>query len=268
MPRNICFFDLLPIELLYTLFTYFLAHEILLSFSNISDHVDAVLLSYSCYRVDFNSILKCHFDLICRQIRPDQVISLKLSDNDDTPGQTELFLSRFRIKHFTRLQSLILGIMEYENLESIFSNMNQLNQLCSFSFHSDRIKWRYPAWIRDSTHAKSRIDSLILKTYDQVIPQLTRYSCRDGNMLTSKPLPCLRYLTLKEATVDELQIIFSQVSKLRSLNVGLTGDVSNIKFLSSPYQLTRLILTIIGKDCILRVERMYRILHLKIIIKD
>jgi hypothetical protein len=63
------FFDLFPVELLHTLLTYFYAHEILFSFLNVSDHVDAILLSYATYRMDFQAIKKSHFYLVCRHIR-------------------------------------------------------------------------------------------------------------------------------------------------------------------------------------------------------
>jgi hypothetical protein len=104
MKRNVYFFDRLSVELLHIVFTYFWAHKILYCFSNISDHIDAVLLMYSLYRINFQSILKCHFDMICRQIKIHQIILLILSDDGDTPGQSEVFLSLFHIEQLTRLR--------------------------------------------------------------------------------------------------------------------------------------------------------------------
>jgi hypothetical protein len=83
--------DVLPIELLHMVFTYFLAHEILDTFSDISDYVNASLLSYLAYRLDLQSIHKSHFDLVCRRICPEQVVFLKLSDDDNTPGLSHNF---------------------------------------------------------------------------------------------------------------------------------------------------------------------------------
>jgi phage-related holin len=84
-------FDQLPAELLHTLFTYFFASELFLTFYNINDYVNATLQSYSIYQLD----LKSHFRRICRYVHPEQVISLILSDSNDTPGLSELFFSRF-----------------------------------------------------------------------------------------------------------------------------------------------------------------------------
>ncbi|CAF1516287.1 unnamed protein product, partial [Adineta steineri] len=83
--HHYCLFDRLPAELLHYLFTFFGKHEILLSFSDISDHVNAVLLADAAYQLDFRSIQKDYFDLIYNRIRPEQVISLILSDESDTP---------------------------------------------------------------------------------------------------------------------------------------------------------------------------------------
>ncbi len=247
MTYKICFFDLLPVELLHTLLTYFLTHDILFSFSNVSDHVDAILLTYTSYRLDFKSISKANFDLICRQIKPDQVLSLILSDDDDTPGQSELFLSRFRIEQFIRLQSLTLFNIELDTLESILSDLNKLDQLHSFSFYVNSVKHKYPSWIHDYSSLIARLNLLVSKTYVHVFPQLNRLSFSHGVILKAISFPHLLCLILAESTVDQLQMIFTQTPELRSLNVCLTGDISNIERLRPPSQLNRLTLTINSK---------------------
>ena len=86
---------------------FFLTHEILLTFSGVSDYIDAILLSYSAYRLDFRSIQRVHFYLICHRIHPEQVITLTLSDDDDKPGRSELFLSRFRIEQLVTVKNVL-----------------------------------------------------------------------------------------------------------------------------------------------------------------
>jgi hypothetical protein len=108
----ICFFDLIPVELLDTIVTYFFAHEILHSFSDVSDHVNALLLIYSTYRLNFQSIQISDFNLICHRIRPEKVIYLKLSDDNNTPGLSEHFFSKFQIEQFAQLRSLTLSEIE------------------------------------------------------------------------------------------------------------------------------------------------------------
>jgi hypothetical protein len=244
MAYKICFFDILPVEILHILFSYLLAHEILFSFSNISDHVDAVLLAYSSYRLHFKSISKVKFDLICHQIKPDQVVSLSLSDDVDTPGQSELFLSRFRIEQFIRLQSLTLFNIEVDALESIFSDLNKLNHLRSFSFHAKNVKKKYRVWIHGYSTITGRLNDILSEAYVEVLPKLNRLNLSDGMDLEMIPLPYLRYLILANSTISELQLIFTQMPELRSLNVRLDGDTSRIEYLHPPSQLNQLTLTI------------------------
>ena len=129
-----CRLDLFPVELVHHLLNYFSSHEILRTFSDVSSYLDAVLLAYPYYRVNFKSILRTDFDLVCRRISPNQVISLTLSDDRNTPGQIRLFLSRFRIDEFTRLRSLTLIDVGAEFWEPIVSKLAQLPRLRSFSF--------------------------------------------------------------------------------------------------------------------------------------
>jgi len=83
------------------IFDHLWAHEILYSFRNINDYLDRVLFNYDSYSINFESIRKSYFDLVCRSIRPHQVISLILSDEHDTPNQSQLFLSLFSLEQFT-----------------------------------------------------------------------------------------------------------------------------------------------------------------------
>lgn len=126
-------FDDVPVELLHDLFDYFLAHELLYSFRHVSDYIDGALRSYSAYRWNFQSIGKREFDLVCRHIHPEQVISLVLPDDNDTPGLPRLFLSRFRIEQFVQLQALSLISTDLHSSLSILSQLNQLSQLRSLT---------------------------------------------------------------------------------------------------------------------------------------
>ncbi len=109
--RDYCSLDLLLVEWLHTVFTYFLAYEILLTSADVSNYINTVSLSYASYRLNFRSIRKCDFDLVCRHIPPDQVISPVLSDDN-----TELFSSCFRIVQSTDLVSILLPNLRHWKL--------------------------------------------------------------------------------------------------------------------------------------------------------
>ena len=192
--KDYSWLDLLPVELLHILFTYFLAHEILLTFSDVSDYINAVLLTYSAYRLDLRSIRKSDFDLVRRNILPEQVIALTLSDDNDTPDQSELFFSYFQIEEFTQLRSLTLIKIEFNSIKSIFSNLHRLHRLRFLSFNVDIIRHRYPAWNDDYSNESNQLKAFLMNTYTRVLPQLSRVRLNGSTDLTSIPLLRLRHL--------------------------------------------------------------------------
>jgi hypothetical protein len=137
-----------------------LAHELLFSFSDVSDYIDTILLSYAAYRIDFKLIRRADFDFVCRRIQPEQVISLILSDDNDTPGQTELLFSRFRLEEFIYLRSRTLIKIEFESFETIFVNLNKLKQLKALSFNNDIFRSKYPLRFWDDSDACNQLNLL------------------------------------------------------------------------------------------------------------
>jgi hypothetical protein len=135
--------DQLPDVVLHDIFTYFLHEEILFSFLNISPYLNHVIRTYPNYRFNFKSIHRSHFDLICQHILPDQVKVLILSDDKDTPGQSELFLSYFQIDEFINLQSLTLIQIEQKSFEVINASLNKLDNLRSLLLNSEITIFHY-----------------------------------------------------------------------------------------------------------------------------
>jgi hypothetical protein len=239
MPRY-CILDLLPVELLHDLFIYFTTHEILLTFSDVSDYINAVILSYKGYCLDFKSIEKSHFDLVCRYIQPTQVILLTLSDDDDTPGQSELFFSRFPIEEFTNLRVLTLNKIEFESLESILTNLFKLKQLRSFSFDIQATRYKYSVDNNDYLNRSDKLSSLLLSTPDQLLPQLNRLYLNNINMFSPTTLQCIRHLKLVKCSLFEAEAIFAYIPTLKSLDICLDMNNLNWWFMLQCNQLIRL----------------------------
>jgi hypothetical protein len=108
MSNSYQFLDL-PVELLHTTFIYLWGQDIFYSFFGISPYLDSVIQSYHRFHLNLKSIRKSQFDLIWHHIRPEQIITLILSDDIDTPCQSQLFLSIFNIERdFAHLRSFIL----------------------------------------------------------------------------------------------------------------------------------------------------------------
>jgi hypothetical protein len=169
--------------------------------------VDEVLRSYSAYRLDLKSIGRSDFNLLCHCIRPDQVISLTLSDDADTPGQSKLFFSRFRIEEFTQLRSLTLIQVEIDSLKLILSYLHKLDQLHSLSINVQAI---------------SHVQNQLINSY-------------------------LRHLKLEKCLPDELEMISPHVPQLKSLDVCLYMNRSKFELNLPFNQLIRFNLKIESK---------------------
>jgi hypothetical protein len=239
MPR-ICLFDLIPIELLYILFTYFFAHEILHSFSDISDYVNSCLLTYSAYRLDLQSIQKSHFDHIYRRIRPEQVIFLKLSDDNNTPGLSKHFFSHFQIEQFTQLRSLTLLEIEMYSLESILFNLHKLAQLRSLSFNGNTTRHISHEFKLDYFIETNRISLETCNRYPLIISRLNRLHLNSGECLKYIQFPYLLHLKLEESSVDELKTIFLRIPSLISLDICLKDEETIVNFVLISIRFTRL----------------------------
>jgi hypothetical protein len=118
------------------------------------------------------------FDLICRHLLPEEVLSLTVSDNNDTPDQTKLFFSRFPIEQFTQLRSLALINIEFQTSLNILSNLHQLERLRCLSSSDGSIR------CRDSNRVGRAYRSLI-EVYNKVIPQLNSLYVNNGAVLMS-----------------------------------------------------------------------------------
>ncbi|CAF4100335.1 unnamed protein product, partial [Adineta steineri] len=260
-----CWFDLLPVELLHYLFSYFSAQEILLIFSDISNYINNVLSGYCAYVINLKLMKKSDFDLICRRILPEQVIALTLSDDNNTFVQSELFLSYYPIEQFTRLRSLILIEIDIKSLKSIFSMLYKLHQLRSFSFNIETIRHRFPAWNNNYLNESNQLKSLIFNSYKQILPQLNHIYLNNSTDLISIQLPNLRQLKLTKSSFDDLKIIFENSSQLKSIDIYLDTNMLNIPFILPSNQLIRLNLKIknqlISKD---QIEQLLSsLIHLK-----
>ncbi|CAF1420210.1 unnamed protein product, partial [Didymodactylos carnosus] len=192
------------------------------------------------------------YNLICRNIQPEQVISLTICDDNDTPGQSQLFFSHFRIEQFTRLHSLTLIRIELQSLRTIFSDLYKLKQLRSLSFDIETVQYKYP----NDTH------TLLINNYTQVIPQLNHLHLNNRDVLMSGPLPYLHSLKLEKCSVNELETIFQQTPQLKSLCVCLNMNSLKFKFNIPNNQLIRLNLKIHGyRISIEEIEQFLSQLH-------
>ena len=213
-------------EIIHNIFNYLSAHEILLSFSNINHYFDAILSTYPYYRFEFKSILRSHFDLVCSRIAPNQVISLTLSDLEDTPGQSELFFSRFQITDFSRLRLLKLIDIESASWEDVYPYSKKLNnhhRLFIESTHTDRLPRA------------------------QLLFHANQIRINNISQLPTNILPNLRDLTVSESSIFQLKRICASANRLKSLKINRLILNTTDELLLPAQQLTRLVLYLNGK---------------------
>jgi len=133
MP-SISSFDQLPVELIHKVLRYLEYHEIFFSFDNISKRMNDILNVYDRYQLNFQSIQMSHLYLTLHYMKPEQIISLILSNMDDTPGQFQMFLSEFSIKEFIRLEYLeLIQPTNPNHLNAILCDLPSLKWLRSLS---------------------------------------------------------------------------------------------------------------------------------------
>ncbi|CAF1607490.1 unnamed protein product [Adineta ricciae] len=211
----------LPAELFHEFFHYLWTHEILHSFSNLNDRFDSILKSYSSYRINFESIRSSVYGRICEQIRPEQVISLILSDKNDTPGLVKVFLSRVHIQQFTNLRLLSLIRISHESMCQILPELSKLKRLNSLSVDNSGGKGKFVDFIDKEKNENTKVYSLLPKSSPEIIFQL-KYLCTTySNELTSMYFPNLLQLRLNCYSLYGINAILQQAPQLKLLTLFL-----------------------------------------------
>ncbi|CAF1073642.1 unnamed protein product [Rotaria sordida] len=111
--------DQLPVEIIYKILDELDIETIFVSLYNVCKRFNSILSTYDKYHFNLKTISLNRFNLICSRIRPEQIIELTLSDDENSPGLIEQFLLRFSLNEFVRLRSLTLiqiNNEEYMNL--------------------------------------------------------------------------------------------------------------------------------------------------------
>ncbi|CAF3765429.1 unnamed protein product [Rotaria socialis] len=131
--------EFLPNELLFNFFDYLNIFDLFKAFYSLNSQFNSLILAH-CHqcRLDFRSTNKTDFDIICKNYLPcitDQIVALRLSDNDNTPQQIGLFLSyNFRLHRFINLQTISLS-----NLHSSYTLNRLINEFSTLISLTDLI---------------------------------------------------------------------------------------------------------------------------------
>jgi len=208
------------------IFDYLSTCDIVHGLLKLSSYIDAIVLNYNFYKINFRSILKCDFDLICQYINPTKMISLVLSDGIDTPHQSDLFLSLFKLEQFYfTLRCLTLEDINDQSMELITNHLEKFSNLSTLTI------------LNNNLTPSSPLQSLFARLIRLNI------SCESlFNNLTS--MDQLHHLIISnQCTFNDLASIIHHAPNLLSLKINLGRG--NIQGITS--YLTRLVLNMSRK---------------------
>ena len=200
--------DSLPTEILHRILDYVDGQTILTSFRYVSKKLEGITNTYNRYELDFISISKTNFRLICRTIQPENVISLNLSDDDKTFGQIGLFLSLVSIDRWTQLRSLTLRNIDDNDLQTLLLHVNTSCSLVSLS-----VVTRGTASPETLTHFSSIM----------IQPTLRQLEFHIGSVTSDKiqwSFKCtLHYLKVNYCTFEQFCTILDHSPNLRTVEL-------------------------------------------------
>jgi hypothetical protein len=248
--------ELLANELLLELFEYQPVADLFRAFQGLNSRFNSLLfVHFRRYHLDFRSVSKRDFDIVCREYVPlilDRIISLHLSDGDETPDQIKCFISHGLILHqFTHLSSLSLFNLRSPVIANkIMIECHRLQHLSYLSFIECKFQddfitlhqtfnsiWSLPKLIH------CHLDVELEREDYFVVPPMISTSLRS---LSIKPY---------QYRLDQLARVFENTPDLRYLWIDLRNDSNDqllpftvpsiIKLKIYGYETTAIIITLL-----------------------
>jgi hypothetical protein len=187
--------ELFANELLFDIFESLSTAHLIHAFSGLNSRFNQLLYAhFQTHQIDLQSIGNYDFDVLCQEYLPiliDKIISLRLSNNMETPNLYELFLSRgFTFDRFIHLQSLSL-----HHINSLYT-INQIIVQCRYLLylnHFNLIDCLVNQYSNDTTAMMNNIWNL---------PKLTHFTI---NNLT-KTGSCLYKLSVVSLSIEYVSI--------------------------------------------------------------
>ncbi len=134
--RDVTLIEYLPNELFLEVFNYLTDVDAVCAFSRLNTRFQSLTLDY-CYTLDFQSVSKAKFDYVIRQHDIHRWRSLRLSDDDKTPGQVTHFCRLFSFaKHISQLQTLSLIHIKSSTALIFLPQLTSFTHLVSLSLGS------------------------------------------------------------------------------------------------------------------------------------
>jgi hypothetical protein len=129
--RDFSSLEQLPNELFIEIYAYLNGVDTICAFSQLNARFQALLIQY-VNTFDFKSINKAKFDYVIRHHDIHQWRSLRLSEDDETPGQIKLFCQLYPpYQYISQLQSLCALKMTSKYAQEFVSQLVSFDHLVS-----------------------------------------------------------------------------------------------------------------------------------------
>jgi hypothetical protein len=214
--------ELLPNEVLLELFRYMDDTHLLCRFYNLNSRFNSLLFDHTKdFHLNFKSISRDNFDLICRWHLSriiDRVVSLHLSNDDDTPCQIDLFLfNGVKLRQFTHLKSFALCNFGCSNtFNRILSDLPKLRHLKYLKI--DHVQFN----INNKSEFINIIWSLRKLSYFHISDDVWELNRRFTSALNvSSPIERL-YMMKTRFTLSQLAHLFKCTPYLENLSISFS----------------------------------------------
>ncbi len=221
---------LLPVELIHQIFDYLSTIDILQSFSNLNYYFDNILSNYNRYHVNFQSCLKRSFHRIYSRLQSNQILSLVLSNKDDTPNQFQLIFFQWSIEELSHLRAITFIAIENDLLFKFIDTFNNEN-LQSLTI--------IPGYYSEKKLPKDSLKKFLVQRLERLDVYNANASC-----INTQSRYYLKSLTVHDCEIIELQEILSSMPILQSLQVTNHTGSQWINMNKVPIQLKRLALNL------------------------
>ncbi len=120
IPRkSLSSIEILLVEIIHRILDNLDAETILLSVRLVSKLFRSIISTYNRYSLDLSLVSKRNFDLLCRLINPENVISIRISNDECKIDKIGLFIEQVPLEQFTQLRSLTLLHIDESQLQVI-----------------------------------------------------------------------------------------------------------------------------------------------------
>ncbi|CAF4467528.1 unnamed protein product, partial [Rotaria sp. Silwood2] len=246
-------------EVLLDLFEFINGVHLLRAFFDLNSRFNKLLVvHFQRYDIDFRSISKQYFNTICKKHLPlitDRIISLHLSNDDETPDLPNVFLSYgFTLNRFNHLQSLKLYyIRSIDLLNQIINQCRHLTYLRAL----DMIDCYF-------LYEKENIRNLINTIWS--LPKLTHWNFNrpfsSGMWLEEISIisSSIKYLSIEktECYFTNLSHLFKYTANLRRISMSIPIDFEDMQFQTIISSIVSL--KLIFNGCISSMKNLFQIM--------